>query len=339
MPGSVKILHTSDLHLDSRFVGISDRAVRARRRGEHCQVIRRIVNLATSESVDLILIVGDLFDETTYQLETISYLVDEFRRFQPKQVFIAPGLVDAHHSQSPYALFDWGENVHIFESSEFSSVSIPELGVKVHGIAPDREHLEANFLENLRADGDESIQIGMLFGSNVDRVPGGAETPFPFSDEDVKSTGLDYLALGGYHSYQRFGSNTVACYSGMPEPTGFDELGEKCVVLAEVSREKVQVSPRNISGLVFHELDVDISGISATDKLARRVTKALKGQDRGGSLIRVRLVGTPDPGIVIDPPVLIQRVHWVPGHLQIEDRTGAEPDWADIHRKSTLAGE
>ena len=338
MPASIKILHTSDLHLDSRFVGITDPASRAKRRKEHHDVVKRIVDLALEEEVDLALFVGDLFEESTYQLDTISFLVEEFGRLHPRPVFVGPGLSDAYHRKSPYDIFDWGENVHIFTKSRFSSVSIPDLGVRVHGVAPDRDRIEANLLRGLRARGDGLLEIGMLYGSSLDRVPEAADCPFPFREADVGRTGVHYLALGGYHSFQRFGTGPVACYPGMPEGTGFDQLGEKVVIIAEASRKEVTLSQQSVAMLVFKEVTIDLTGLSTVDGVVRALEHAVAAQDSKEALVRVRMIGCPPPGVDLAPANLAHRIHVERGHLEVLDETGPAPDWEEIRKRKTLAG-
>lgn len=339
VPAHLKILHTSDVHLDSRFVGIADLGVRARRRREHRDVIARIIDLAEKEDVDLLLFVGDLFDESTYQFETISFLVEEFRRIHPKPVFIAPGLSDSSHPQSPYLIFDWGENVHIFSKPTYRSVTVASLGVTVHGIAPGRDHLDTNPLGGLLAPDDDMTHIGMAYGSCLDIDLEDGDRPFPFHEEDVKETGVRYMALGGYHSYRKIGKTPVACYPGMPEGTGFNTLGEKVVVLAKVGDRKTSISRRSVEGVVFEEVMVDLGGISSTDGLIRAVRDAVSAKGRGNLVIRVRLVGDPESSLVIDVTDLLHRVSLERGHLEILDETRMVPDWRNIGKRPTLAGE
>lgn len=339
MPSPIKILHTSDLHLDSRFCGITDPGLRARRRREHREVVRRIVDLAREEDVDLLLFVGDLFEDSTYQFETIAYLVEEFRRMHPKPVFIAPGLSDAYHSRSPYSLFEWGENVHIFGKDTFSSLCLTEVGATVHGAASDREHLEENPLKGIQAVNDGSIEIGMVYGSNLDRVPEGAESPFPFHEQDARATGVHFLALGGYHTFQKFGKKPIGCYPGMPEGTGFSELGEKVVVLAELDGKKVTLQRRSVSQRTFDDVLVDLSGLEKVDAVVRTIEAALEGKDRADAVIRVRLTGRPGPSVPLDAEDLAERVHLERGILQIVDETWPVPDWHEVGRRKTLAGE
>lgn len=339
VPKPLRFLHSSDLHLDCRFVGITDAGLRARRRREHREVVTRIVDLAEEEDVDLLLLVGDLFEESTYQHETISYLVEEFRRLHPRPVFIAPGLCDAFHSDSPYAIFHWGENVTVFEKPTFTSIPLPDLGVTVHGIAPDPDALESNPLRGLRVRQDDSIHLAMAYASNLDRAPEGAERPFPFHEGDVQETGVDYLALGGYHSFQKFGKSPLACYPGMPEGTGFEEAGRKVVVLVEVDEEEVTLRQRSVEGITFVDTEVDIEGVSTVDGVVRKLEEAVGKEEVTKALVRVRLRGSPDPSLSLDPLDLAHRVHLEEGQVEVFDETRIVQDWRQVGDRQNLAGQ
>ena len=55
----LKILHAADLHLDSPFEGLGA-AKAAQRRDEQRRLLHRIARLAEEESVDIVLLAGDL---------------------------------------------------------------------------------------------------------------------------------------------------------------------------------------------------------------------------------------------------------------------------------------
>ena len=59
----------------------------------------------------------------------------------------------------------------------------------------------------------------------------------------IAYSGLDYLALGHVHGYTgpRRAGGTVWCYPGCPEGRGFDETGEKGVVIADVTENGTEL--------------------------------------------------------------------------------------------------
>ena len=70
----IKILHGADLHLDSPFEGLPAGKA-AVRRSEQRELLGRLAALVQSESVDLVLLSGDLLDSGKPYFETGEELI------------------------------------------------------------------------------------------------------------------------------------------------------------------------------------------------------------------------------------------------------------------------
>ena len=91
----------------------------------------------------------------------------------------------------------------------------------------------------------------------------------PLTKEQIKESGIDYLALGHTHQFRGFlreGQTTYA-YSGCPEGRGFDELGEKDILTGTVERGKAELSFVPFARRQYEILNVDVTGRSAEDAL------------------------------------------------------------------------
>jgi DNA repair exonuclease SbcCD nuclease subunit len=62
---------------------------------------------------------------------------------------------------------------------------------------------------------------------------------------DIEKSGLDYIALGHWHSFQDFSQGaTAACYAGSPEPIDMDQKGAGNVVMIALQEKgKVDFQP------------------------------------------------------------------------------------------------
>ena len=233
----LKIIHAADLHLDSPFSGLSpDRA--ALRREEQRALLGRLGELATEEQADLVLLAGDLLDTGRLYQQTAQALADALGRI-PARVFIAPGNHDPYTAASPYAQPIWPDNVHIFTSPIPQAVAIPELGCTVYGAAFTQEQNDHPPLESFRAEGD-GLKVMVLHGNAA-----GANYA-PITPAHIARSGLDYLALGHIHmgsGLQRSGS-TFWAYPGCPEGRGFDETGDKGVLLIQLDDGQANATGR-----------------------------------------------------------------------------------------------
>jgi hypothetical protein len=110
--------------------------------------------------------------------------------------------------------------------------------------------------------------------------------------EEIAASGLDYLALGHWHSAQqnRAGSVTYA-YAGAPEPVAVDQdrAGKVLHVQLEEtnSGRTVTVSERQVGKVRFEKLDLDAAGVTTQPALVDSLTR--KGNE--DLVLDVRIVG------------------------------------------------
>lgn len=228
MKRPLKIIHAADLHLDSPFEALGEKA--AQRRSEQRQLLLHIIDIVRERQADLLLLAGDLLDSTGAYAETAAMLREAFSSLSCP-VFIAPGNHDYYCAASPYARMDFPDNVHIFRGG-IESVELPELDVRVYG-AGFTDITSPPPLRGFHADGD-GLCIGIFHGNLG--VPDSRYGPI--SETDVANSRLDYLALGHVHTYSgllKYGG-TYCAYPGCPEGRGFDECGEKGVLYVELEK-------------------------------------------------------------------------------------------------------
>jgi len=144
----IRFIHTSDVHLDTSFAGSGLPSKIGHRKREAIRgTFRRILDDAKRESVDFILIAGDLFEHDRITPDTTAFLNQQFDNLRPIRVFIAPGNHDPYLAGSPYCQESWPENVHIFREEKFRAVELPDLGVRITIFGFNRTHLaEHHFL-------------------------------------------------------------------------------------------------------------------------------------------------------------------------------------------------
>ncbi len=263
----VRILHAADLHLDSPFEALAPGRAQERRR-EQRQLLGDLANLCNRERIQLVLLAGDLFDSAVSYYETGEAL-QEFFSGLAAQVVVAPGNHDYYAPGSPWATLRFGENVHIFQTPAMRSFEFPELGVRVWG-AGFNAPLCPPLLRNFRATGGSWIELGVLHGEL------GGESYNPISPKEIAASGLHYLALGHVHSFSgiQTAGGTAYAYPGCPEGRGFDETGEKGVILGTVSREKVDLRFRSLARRRYEILEVDVTGRDPLEALREAANRA-----------------------------------------------------------------
>ena len=124
----------------------------------------------------------------------------------------------------------------------------------------------------------------------------------PFSQEDLKASGMDYWALGHIHDRREVCREPLAAYPGCTQGLHINEPGEKggLLVTAEARPDggyAVRTSFRPLGPAVWKTLDMDLGGAASLDELENRLRTGL---DRAAAevwsgcemlLVRLRLQG------------------------------------------------
>lgn len=261
----MRILHAADLHLDSAFTALSVEKARQRRR-ESRELLDRLASLTVEEHIDLVLLPGDLFDGDHVYPETLARLKEALGKMNCP-VFIAPGNHDPYVRSSPYAKEKWPDNVHIFASQEVTAVELERLNCVVHGAAFTDPHRISEPLERYTVSRDGRVHLLCLHGAVEEPGSGYGN----IRREQIARSGFDYLALGHIHQYtgaQLCGESTWA-YSGCPEGRGFDEPGDKGVVIADVWKGRASLRFQPLCRRRYRILRADVTNCTAAEALER----------------------------------------------------------------------
>lgn len=313
----MKILHSADWHLDSPFLGHSQQQTQFLR-SELLKIPDKITALCKTEGCDLLLLCGDLFDGpyTKESFHSVSSALEDIQI----PVFIAPGNHDYCHSGSPYLKESWPKNVHIFTRPEIQSTVLPKLNCKIYGAGYQAMDCPA-LLKDFHAEGDARWHIGILHSDPLQASSHYA----PLTAQQVKESGLHYLALGHIHKAGSFRAGQTLCaWSGCPMGRGYDEPGMKGALLVTLEEDvSAQFLPLNTPRFFDETVDVGTDAAEAAASLLPPV----ETQDS----YRITLTGYSSP---IDTAAMIASFPHIP-NLQLRDRTLPEVDlWSVIHEDS-----
>ncbi len=223
----IKILHSADWHLDSPLL-FRNPAQSRHLRQAMSRIPAQITAICKAQGCDMMLLSGDLFDGA-YAADTLNLLRSALED-AAVPVFIAPGNHDHVGSDSPWLNERWPENVHIFTHPVMESVWVESLDCRVYGAGYTGMDCPA-LLEDFAPNHTERYAVAVLHGD-----PTQTNSPYcPITTEQVRQSGLDYLALGHIHKGDAFQAGKTLCaWPGCPMGRGFDELGEKGVLIVTV---------------------------------------------------------------------------------------------------------
>jgi len=323
---AVKILHAADLHMDSPFDSLPPEKAMARRleQRENLMLLSRIVR---DEGVQLVLLAGDLFDSAASCADTGEALIAALAAMEVP-VFIAPGNHDFLSKKSPYAYLSFPENVHVFRSPTIRGVELPSLHCRVWGAGMTGPESPPP-LRGFFAPDSDYIELMVLHGD----MTGG---PYgPISEEDIAASGLDYLALGHVHTFSgiQTAGKTAYAYPGCPEGRGFDETGEKGVIVGTVEKRSCDLAFRSVCRRQYRTLTADLTG--RADAL-EAIRETLSPLDISRDICRVTLTG--EYAGRIDIPSLESALSDAAFHLTVRDLTRLPVDIWRAAGEDSLTG-
>ena len=292
------IIHTGDLHFDRPFTAFPfDKAAICREEKLAC--FERIINKARAEKTDILLLAGDLFENTHVSLKTVNFLKRCFASIRGTHIFIVPGNHDCISGNGIYSAAELGENVTVF-GEEISYKEIESLGVRVYGMGLLSRFTEKPALEGFKAKEDGMANIMLLHGGlpPYDRT----ETN-PIFAEHIAESGLDYLACGHIHKSDGIKTlgKTAYAYCGIPDGRLAGEEGNKGIICGKVEKGRCELGFEVTSSRFVHAAEVDVGGMLTYFDVINGL-----GELNKRDIYYVTLKGERGDGVFFDTQVLEQ---------------------------------
>jgi len=295
----LRLLHTADIHLGARHTDLGERASVLRER--QFAAFRASVDLALAEEVDIFLVAGDLFDSNTQPRRSVERVAAELGRLARASIrtVIIPGTHDVYDGASIYRSYDLPNMARaasdwvVILTPYLPEIVFPSLDTVIYGRVFDTKRSPRSPLAGLdvRADTRATWKIGMVHGALA--IPGKTDADLVvFTEDEIARTGLDYLALGHWHSATEGRAGTVTyAYSGAPEPVAIDQDGAGQVLLVSLDDRSgsrvVTIEPRRVGQTRAEKLELDVGGVRSQPDLIDAV-----GRHADSNLVLdVRLTG------------------------------------------------
>lgn len=328
----VKILHCGDLHFDTPFKELNNK-LSWKCKEELLEVFKKIIDLVISENVQILLIAGDIFDNLSVNKETISFIANNLKRIENVRVFISPGNHDPYNNKSFYKIIEWPENVYIFKS-KMESVEIKELDTVIWGAAFNESYEKQTLLENISID-NSKINIAVLHGE-IESL-NASNNYNPIYLEDIEKSKIDYIALGHRHKFssiKRVGTSYYS-YSGCPQGRGFDELGEKGVVIGEVFKGGNSLKFVNTAKRKYYIEEIDVSGADNYEQIIKKILNVCKDKIRS-NFYKIILRGELEEHFNLNEDILLNRLEDEFYYIKIVNSTSVKVDLKELVRDYSL---
>ena len=273
----IRFIHAADPHLDSPLQGLEahEGAPVEVLRGATRRAFENLVNLAIEESVDFVVIAGDLYDGDWKDYSTGLFFRAQMVRLQSKgtPVYLIAGNHDA--ASVITKKLSLPENVHVFSTRTTESLEVAGHPVTIHGRGFPNRAVPENLAIEYPMAVPGRFNLGLLHTSLTGRP--GHDTYAPCSVAELREKGYGYWALGHIHQPEVINKDPWIVFAGNCQGRHIKETGQRGCRLVTVS-DSLQVEGvewRSLDVVRWEELNVDLSGVETETDATRLVGDAM----------------------------------------------------------------
>lgn len=301
----VKILHCADLHFDTPFKELT-KEISQNSKEELLQVFKNIIDLTINEKVQVLLIAGDVFDNLTVNKNTLFFISNQLKRIENVRVFISPGNHDPYNEKSFYNMINWPDNVYIFKG-KMQNKEIKELNLVVWGAGFNNNYEHEGLINEINID-KSKINIMVIHGEIESKNSKNEYNPIYL--RDIEKTGIEYVALGHRHKFSGIlkSGNTNYAYSGCPQGRGFDEEGERGIIIGDIYKGGVSLNFKLICKRKYITREVQIDDINTYDELISKILSLGNEEELKRNFYKIILKGKVKEHFTLKENILMEKV-------------------------------
>lgn len=219
----MKFMHIADVHLGVR----PDRGLpwSEQRTREIQTTFEKLLTIAEQESVELLLIAGDLFHypPTITMLKELDELLG---RNQNLTTVMIAGSHDYRMPGMPLDRYEFHSNTYCLGTGSGTSIYLKDKNVSITGISHDRPEITEALYDSIEPDLEhaEALQILLAHGGETGHCP----IDYPA----LCTSAFHYIALGHRHTPEVLEEHRIQ-YSGSLEPIDEKDVGSRGYILGE----------------------------------------------------------------------------------------------------------
>ncbi len=337
----MKIIHCADIHLDSQMTANLDKVKAKERKQEILDTFLRMVEYAGDNSVDVVIIAGDLFDTKSFSAGTRNSVVNAIASNPDIDFYYLKG---NHGGGDNFieAIKERPCNLHLFEKSWKTYNLFENEGKRItlSGIELSNDNISTVYSSLLLDPRDFNIVI-MHGQVSMYQVKNSSDN---ISLSDLRNKNIDYLALGHVHEYQEgdLPPRGKYCYCGCLEGRGFDECGKHGFVLLDINEDDFTCKTEFIDFAKRHlyEISVDISDCKTNTDIRGKIDSAIGAQKSEiKDLLKIVLTGDIDVDCEKNTEYLAKILMEGFYFAKVKDKTKIAVDYNDYELDASLKGE
>ncbi len=280
-----RILHIADVHFDTPFACKASSVRTALQKGVR-SAFERAVDDALANSVDAVVIAGDLFDDSRLRLETEGLLLRQLSRLGDAGICVvyATGNHDPAGERGRVNQLDWPGAVVVVGSHDpvETVLETADGPLRIVAVGHESATVSDNLVAHFPRFSDDIPTVGLVHANVAASLSGTEHHPYaPCTAADLDSLGYDYWALGHIHIPSSPTPSGVAWYAGCIQGRHFRESGPRGGLLVEVNSGLApKVTHRSYAAVHWEVADLtdvsDLRSLRALDAAARSAVEGIK---------------------------------------------------------------
>lgn len=289
----MKFIHFADAHLDSPFRGLSflPQGLFKKIKNAANESLEKIVDLALTEQVDLVLIAGDTFDSPQPTPGSQVFFAEQIKRLTAAEIQVVMVLGNHDYLKAADLLVAKSPFFHLLGPGQVEQIVLQTkagFAYEVNGYSYQQNHVPENIMAKMQPKG-ERFAFGLLH-ANLETGQQGVYCPF--TQADLTHLNYDYFALGHIHHRRVISKKPLAAYPGNIQGRQVNELGAKGCLLGEVDEQTKEVSLqfKATSDPLWLQKEVTLTQPVLADRLQGELARQL-ADSAGHGLVDLQVKG------------------------------------------------
>ena len=294
---AIRLLHTADWQLGKpfgRFAGDIGAVLRDAR----FAAVGTLAELARRHQVAAVLVAGDMLDSEHLDPRHLRRMAAQMQPFTGPWLLL-PGNHDPARPGGVWDRFarsgDCPPNVHVLGLPEPFPLLAGRLQILPAPLTQKHVTGDPTAWFDTASLPAGAVKVGLAHGAVRELLQEAAESPNPIALDRAARAGLDYLALGDWHSVLQIGPATW--YSGTPEPDDFTRsgTGEALLVTLDGPGAPPRVERQRIGRYLWRQQTLELGHAADADAIADQVAALLAGlAEPDATVLRLGVEGALD---------------------------------------------
>ena len=218
------------------------------------------------------------------------------------------------------------------------AVEVKALNCVIWGAGFGQAYENETLLTKVSTDSSK-INIMLLHGEIVSGTNKNEYNPININD--IKESNIDYIALGHRHNFSEIlrEGKTDYAYCGCPQGRGFDEVGEKGIIIGDVFCGGTLLDFISTCKRKYIASEIDITECNTYDDIITKVLNKFSIEERKKNLYKIILCGEVKEYLNLNGKILFEKIREQFYFVKLIDKTNISIDIEELSMDFSIKGK